>query len=128
MPAQKTSDEGSEFPDSLDHYKCYEIVAVNTMPDLPSVTLRDQFDTENDVQVLEPRLFCVPVSKNLPQSEPIGRITNEKDHLVIYNIPPRPHEREIQTRDQFEDLQLLVTESLMLAVPTEKQAVAPHND
>lgn len=131
VPAQKINDQGHNFPDSLDHYKCYNIIEINTMPNLPNVTLKDQFTlptSEDSVQVLKPRLFCVPVSKNLPQSEPIGKIMNDKDHLVIYDIHPRPHERQTASKDQFGDKPLVVKRSVMLAVPTEKQAVVPHQE
>ena len=80
------------------------------------------------MRVRKPIYFCVSVSKNLPGAEPIGRIVNEKDHLVIYEIPPKPSGQQIATRDQFEELQSLVTQSVMLAVPTEKQVVVPHDD
>jgi hypothetical protein len=128
VPTEKTSDPGSMFPDSLDHYKCYQVTAIKAMPNLPVITLKDQFGFEDSVQVQKPRYFCVPVRKNRPGAEPGARLFNKKDHLVIYDIPPMPYEKQINTRDQFGKLELQITRSVMLAVPTEKQAVVPHDD
>ena len=64
VPTQKTSHKGSKFPKSLDHYKCYEVIDINSMPNLPTVTLEDQFGREDSVRVRKPIYFCVPVSKN----------------------------------------------------------------
>ncbi|MFW9817811.1 MAG: hypothetical protein ACFFEW_17990 [Candidatus Thorarchaeota archaeon] len=122
VPAQKTSDEGSVFPESLDHYKCYAVIQVNTAP-LPVVTLSDQFGSEQNVQVGEPRFFCVPVMKERERE-----IVDADTHLAVYGIPPQAHELEIKSRDQFGERALMVTRSVLLAVPTEKQAVATHDN
>ncbi len=127
VPAQKTLVEGSVFPDSLDHYKCYEVIRVNLAPNLPVVTLEDQFGSEQNVQVRQPRYFCLPVRKQR-EGKPPHNIMNAKDHLTIYDIPPRPIQREIEVLDQFEGQPLFVIRSVMLAVPTEKQAVVAHRN
>ena len=127
VPAQKTLVEGSVFPDSLDHYKCYEVIRVDLVPDLPVVTLGDQFGSEQNVQVRGPRYFCLPVRKER-DGEPPHHIVNAKDHLAIYDIPPRPHQRTIEVLDQFGVRLLVVSRSVMLAVPTEKQAVVTHGN
>jgi len=126
VPAQKLSEEGNVFPDSLDHYKCYEVIEINSMPHLPLVILDDQFVSEEKVQVKRPSFFCVPVSKNLPGTTPEDRIMNPDDHLAIYDITPEPHQRQIKVKDQFGVRVLRVTRSVMLAVPTEKQEVVTH--
>ena len=127
VPTQKISDVGSEFPKSLDHYKCYEVIATNTIPHVPSITLDDQFGSEQDVQVEKPRYFCVPVKKTL-QDGSLYDIMNPDEHLVIYDIMPKSNEQKIRVKDQFEELNLRVIESVMLAVPSEKQAVVTHDD
>lgn len=124
VPAEKTSDPGSEFPKTLDHYKCYEIVTVNTAPALPVVTLGDQFDTAS-LQVGAPNLFCTPVKKVREGEPPVG-IQNAKDHLAVYDLPPKPVARDIKALDQFGDHELVVTQSVLLVVPTEKQVVVAH--
>jgi hypothetical protein len=124
VPAQKTSDPDSSFPESLDHYKCYEVVDVPLAPDLPVVTLVDQFGTEQSLQVELPQFFCLPVSKQIPGAAP-EPIKNEKNHLAIYKLPERPKDVTISTRDQFGDKDLEVNLLVFLAVPTEKQAVVP---
>lgn len=121
VPAQKLSDKGSAFPDSLDHYKCYEVIEIISMPHLPRVILDDQFVSEEKVQVKDPRYFCVPVSKHLPGTAPEDQIMNPDDHLAIYLITAEPHQRKIKVRDQFGEHVLAVTRSVMLAVPSKKQ-------
>lgn len=128
VPAQKTSHKGSQFPETLDHYKCYDITTINLLPQLPVVTLKDQFGVDENLQVMKPRFFCVPVSKNLPGTNPIGKIVNEKDHLVIYDITPRDYKKKFRTKDQFREQSLVATQSVMLAVPTEKQAVSTQEN
>ena len=125
VPAQKTSDAGSAFPESLDHYKCYEVIAVNTAPALPVVALQDQFGAKPAVQVGKPRFFCTPVRKVRDRHPPVG-VKNAKDHLAVYNLPPQPHATAIKTRDQFGNRALKVIRSVMLAVPTEKQVAVAH--
>lgn len=124
VPTEKTSDPGSVFPDSLDHYKCYEVVAVPTAPTLPVVMLVDQFGTEPSLQVGPPRYFCLPVSKQLAGAAP-EPIKNKKNHLAIYELPPRPKDVTITTQDQFGDQDLVVDRLVYLAVPTTKQHVEP---
>ena len=125
VPAQKTSHPGSSFPDDLDHYKCYRIVAINTAPSLPVVTLGDQFGSHSGVQVKDPVLFCIPVKKER-EGEPPKEIIKSFDHLAIYDLPPMAVPQQITTRDQFGDRPLSVLRSVMLAVPTEKQVVVAH--
>jgi hypothetical protein len=125
VPAQKTSDDGSVFPKSLDHYKCYEVIEVNTAPAPPVVTLGDQFGSEQNVQVGKPRYFCLPVMKEREGERP-HEIVNADDHLAVYDIPPEAHQLEIKVRDQFDERALKVIRSVLLAVPTEKQVVVTH--
>ncbi len=124
VPAEKTSDPDSSFPETQDHFKCYEVVATLSLPDLPVVNLEDQFGTEQGVPVGAPQYFCVPVSKQLPTGA-LEKIKNEKNHLAIYRLQPRPKDRDISTLDQFGDKNLDVERLVFLAVPTEKRAVVP---
>jgi hypothetical protein len=121
VPAQKLSGDDSVFPDSLDHYKCYEVIEINSMPHLPVVILDDQFVSEEKVQVGMPKFFCVPVSKHLPGTTTEEQIMNPDDHLAIYAINPEPYQRKIKVKDQFGERMLAVTRSVMLAVPSKKQ-------
>ena len=125
VPAQKTSHAGSAFPATLDHYKCYEVITVNGAPALPVVTLQDQFGAKPAVQVGKPRFFCTPVRKVREGHPPVG-VKNAKDHLAVYDLPPQPHATVIKTRDQFGSRELKVIRSVLLAVPTEKQAAVAH--
>jgi len=125
VPAQKTSDAGSAFPETLDHYKCYEVIQVNTAPALPVVALQDQFGAKPAVQVGKPRFFCTPVRKVREGHPPVG-IKNAKDHLAVYDLPPQQNATAIKTKDQFGNRELKVIRSVLLAVPTEKQAVVAH--
>ncbi|MFN2182099.1 MAG: hypothetical protein ACK2UV_21670 [Candidatus Promineifilaceae bacterium] len=127
VPTQKISDEGSEFPKSLDHYKCYEVIQVNSAPEPPVVTLGDQFVKEEAVKVRKPRFFCLPVIKERENGE-VFDIMNEEDHLAVYDISPKDHQVGIAVKDQFEEREVKVIRSVMLAVPTKKQAVVAHED
>jgi hypothetical protein len=124
VPTQKTSHAGSEFPKTLDHYKCYAVIKVNTAPPLPVVKLGDQFGSRT-AQVGKPVLFCTPVRKQRKEEKP-PELFDAKTHLAIYALPEMPKAVSIKTRDQFGQHQLNVLRSVMLAVPTEKQVFVPH--
>jgi hypothetical protein len=100
---------------------------VNTAPPPPVVTLRDQFGPKPPVQVGKPRFFCTPVRKVREGHPPVG-VKNAKDHFAVYDLPPQPGNVKIKTRDQFGNRELKVLKSVLLAVPTEKQAVATHTN
>lgn len=121
VPTQKTSHAGSAFPKTLDHYKCYAVIKINTAPPLPVVKLGDQFGTRN-AQVGKPVFFCTPVKKQRKAEKPL-ELFDAKTHLAIYALPPAPKAVSIKTKDQFGAQALSLLESVMLAVPTEKQAV-----
>lgn len=126
VPAQKTSHQGSEFPDALGHYKCYEVIQVNVVPAMPAVMLGDQFGSTQNVQVGGPRLFCLPVAKVWEGQE--SPILNADDHLAVYDVPFQTQEEGVTTRDQFGERELRVIQSALLAIPTDKQAVATHDN
>ena len=81
VPAEK-KEQGSVFPDSLDHFKCYPVIEGTGTPVDSFVDLEDQFGYEY-VEVKKPVYFCNPVSKN-------GEgIIDSLNHLVFYEITPR---------------------------------------
>lgn len=124
VPTHKTSHASSEFPKTLDHYKCYRVIRVNTAPPLPVVKLGDQFGSRS-AQVGKPVLFCTPVRKQRKDEKPPD-LFDEKTHLAIYALRQAPKVVSIKTRDQFGPHELNVLRSAMLAVPTEKQVFVPH--
>jgi hypothetical protein len=124
VPAQKTSDPGSAFPADLDHYKCYEVVEVNSASPPPAVNLGDQFGGQH-AAVGNPVLFCPPVQKERDGQAPIP-ILNDFDHLAVYDLPPVAQSRAISTKDQFGSRDLSVIQSVLLIVPTIKQEVTVH--
>lgn len=131
-PALLLVPAGKAFPPSqpsmpsgpLAHFLCYlvrEPIEVTR-----SVTLVDQFDERREaaerITKLEPAFFCVPVEKD---GKPI---TNPSVHLAIYDIAPRARLQPpiiVWTRDQFRPNILKATESLMLAVPSQKTDWGP---
>ena len=121
VPAQKISDPNSQPPEKADHYKCYEVVRINTVPPPPVVGLSDQFQSLTGVQVGKPVYFCLPVVKEREGEEPMG-IFNERDHLMLYDVTPYPFVRDLATRDQFGKWGLTTSSIVWLGVPTEKQA------
>src|ERR687895_1791326 len=80
VPTQKTSHAGSQFPKTLDHYKCYAVIKINTAPPLPVVKLGDQFGTRT-AQVGKPVLFCNPVRKQRTNETP-PPLFDKKTHLA----------------------------------------------
>ncbi len=126
VPAQKRSDLNSKFPKRLDHYKAYEIIAVETAPSLPRVDLIDQFGIRKLVPVGKPRFFCVPVTKI--RGSQSHSIRNRTAHLVAYGITPKQHRERAKIKDQFLDVGISVERSEMLLLPTRKRAVVTHDD
>lgn len=125
VPTQKLSDPHSEFPKDLDHYRCYEVVRINTVPPLPVVQLGDQFETVFGLQVGDPVYFCPPVRKVREGEDPID-IQDAENHLTIYRLPPQAHEREITVLDQFDKREVRVLRRVFLAVPTIKEVFVEH--
>jgi hypothetical protein len=118
VPAEKI-EPGSEFPELLDHYKCYPVKRYDP-PINQFVSLDDQFGHE-DVEVIKPVWFCNPCSKNDEE------IISEVDHLVFYEITPRDkYFIDITAVDQFDTYDLHVDSSRWLGVPTEKLAWSPY--
>jgi hypothetical protein len=123
LPASKVlSGTPPAPPANIDHFECY--LALDPKPFAKTLTLIDQFDTlrhdKEKVTQLEPAFFCVPVSKNG------GRMVDDQAHLVFYDITPHTSSGEqpikAVTQDQFNLLEVAVSESIMLGVPTEKVA------
>ena len=83
--------------------------------------------SEENVQVRKPRFFCLPVMKEREGGE-AHDIMNADDHLAVYDISPKEHQRGIEVKDQFEEHSLQVIQSVLLAVPTEKQAAVAHEN
>jgi hypothetical protein len=95
----------------LDHFTGY---AVGSGLDGPTVSLVDQFQTQ-DVNLLDARLFFVPVNKNSEGiNDPVG-------HLTCYEIPGGdPAPPAINVTNQFGTQTLSLTSPELLCVPTEK--------
>ncbi len=127
VPAEKKSDPDSQFPKKLDHYKCYDIIKVNVFPGAPLVSLEDQFGVQNNVQIDEPVLFCLPVVKEREGEEP-QRIKDKRNHLAIYPITPEGSDKQISVQDQFGERDLVTRRGVFLCVPTTKQVFVTHND
>jgi hypothetical protein len=122
VPTQKRED-GSEFPKRLDHYKVYRVLDHGRTQDV-KLKLRDQFGA-SEVQLMRPIFFAVPVRKR-HANQSYG-IFNEKAHLVVYAITPRPHERRVSLCNQFapRGVTTTVARSLFLAAPTVKRKWKP---
>ena len=125
VPAQKTSHAGSAFPEKLDHYKCYEVIRINTAPTPPVVKLRDQFGQQPAAQVGKVRFFCNPVVKKRA-GQRTKPIINKVDHLAVYAMPLLPKPVRIKVKDQFGERALEVVQRVLLTVPTEKQVAVAH--
>lgn len=115
VPAYKI-EKGLEPPEKLDHYKCYRVIKGEKVGKV--VSLKDQFVSEDEVLVLEPVFFGVPVVKRY--NNQIHEINNEKEHLTIYRIVPRKVDVTKGFKDQFLSDKLEFRNSFALAVPSLK--------
>ncbi len=125
VPAEKV-EPGLSFPETLDHYKCYRVVAGD--PVTASVSLEDQFGGRKGVAVTTPSLFCVPVEKIFRGTT--YPIINEADHLMVYSVDTRDFEIKKEFRDQFGETTVKILRNGLLAVPTTKLEVVvePRQD
>jgi hypothetical protein len=88
VPTQKVSVEGVDtglvLPVDLNHFKCYEAKGA---PLNAAVTLEDQFGT-TDLLVVEPVLFCNPVTKTVTRAGElvVTPIEDPDAHLTCYNL------------------------------------------
>ena len=113
-PARKYV-KGSVFPARLDHFKVYRLLHGDPI-DQPAA-LQDQFGRDR-VRVTVPVALAVPVTKqHAGTSTPIK---NEKAHLVIYRITPRPVAKNALIRDQFGRRVIVTLRSNFLAAPSVK--------
>ena len=117
VPAQKI-EPGLDFPETLDHYKGYRVFS-GPVADR-RVSLVDQFQRQDEVQVLEPLVFCVPVVKKYGGA--VYEINNPRDHLTIYRIVGNDYHTARDVKDQFfpNPIQLAIYSSQGLAVPSLK--------
>jgi hypothetical protein len=117
VPAQKI-EPGLGYPKELDHFKGYRVFngpVINR-----TVSLADQFGVEDEVLVLEPLVFCVPVLKKYGGR--VEEIKNPQDHLTVYRIVGKDYHTARQVQDQFfpQPIQLAIFRSPALAVPSLK--------
>jgi hypothetical protein len=97
----------------LDHFKCYDVRAQDNFQPV-HVTLTDQFEKAQGVEVLRPVTLCNPVVKcvdnKTPSTHPTDpdctQIINPDDHLVCYETKddlgtPQFERREVIVSNQF---------------------------
>ena len=112
----------------LDHFKCYW-VRQWTAPYIGEVVyLEDQFGSFQAV-VGEAEFFCNPVAKWVEGMPPTPPILNLDNHLTLYSLD---HEEELQERtvkveNQFGTQQLVVSDPVLLGVPTWKLDPGEHS-
>ncbi len=119
VPAEKLSHPGgSEPPQNADHYKCYRVVSLDTVPPTPIVSLKDQFQFRGNVGVFSPRFFCVPVRK--VHNGVVHGIHNFEEHLVIYDLSTWEFPWQVTDPDQFLTTSFVTAKVTYLGVPTFK--------
>jgi len=135
VPTQKVSVEGEptglEAPEGLNHFKCYE--AKGRALNAPA-TLEDQFESA-EVLVVEPLLFCNPVTKTVRRAEggsDVTPIEDQEAHLACYDIDLAAPvgfttQIHIETISQFNHIPVepltVVTDDKVLCVPSTKSSV-----
>jgi hypothetical protein len=113
-PAQK-KERGSRFPKERDHFKVYRVLRGEPLQDV--VELEDQFGSE-PAEILYPVAFGVPVQKEYKGE--VSPINNDRAHLLIQRIVPRPVQQRKIVRDQFGRRYVSFLRSVGLAVPCVK--------
>jgi len=101
----------------LDHFKCYR--AWGMAPE-EFVYLEDQFGAV-EAEVEWAQFFCNPVAKWHEEMEP--SILNWNHHLTLYSLHYVEHrqERIVKVENQFGTQQLVVSDPILLGVPTQKE-------
>ena len=97
---RRRSTKATEFPDDLDHFKCYDARGRSVRR---RALLEDQFETET-VAVLEPRLFCNPTRKQLTTGEhprhsrrrPSGLLRPGHRHRCVRHRRAAPRSRDLE--------------------------------
>jgi hypothetical protein len=115
-PTEKIED-GSQFPQGLDHYKIYRVLQGQSV--MWQVDLTDQFGNHTNIAG-QPVFFGVPVEK-IHNGE-LFPINNPKDHIVFYQINPYPVNEFRPTVDQFGGNPMQTNDAVLLGVPTDKLA------
>ena len=114
VPTEKI-EEGSSQPDSLDHFKCYEVLSDSAL--FIKVKLEDQFGNQV-VTIGKPVYFCNPVLKNNE------KIKNSDDHLACYLITSEEPDTQlvVEIKNQFGSEKLFIRSSFMICVPSKKDS------
>jgi hypothetical protein len=117
VPSEKKKVITQEF----DHFKCYRAAGP---PVGATVNLEDQFVTIN-ATVYDPQFFCNPVEKNVC-GHFVAPISHPDWHLTLYYVKSNAATPtwSVNVSNQFGQQNLIVSNPLMLAVPTQKEG---HN-
>jgi len=111
----------------LDHFKCYPAWGMDPIGEV--VYLEDQFGAVEG-EVGEAKFFCNPAAKwieEMPPTPPM--ILNLDNHLTLYSLyhEEEPQERIVNVENQFGTQQLVVSNPVMLGVPTWKLYPGDHD-
>jgi hypothetical protein len=116
--AVPTKKNNHEFPDGLDHFKCYRVKgqAINV-----PVGLRDQFTAAVGRIVGKPVLLCNPTIK--VHGANTFPINHPREHLVCYKVTPHQFSIVVAAVNQFANGQLTIQNPKMLCVPSRKRVL-----
>jgi len=120
VPTEKNN---AGFPVNLNHYRCYEVTGERARE---TVSLEDQFGTDERVRVERPHYFCNPVEKTT--SAGTSPILEPDVHLTCYEIfaPQRTQATDVAVANQIEPTDTFtVTAFELLCVPSAKGTVTP---
>ena len=108
----------------LDHFKCYRAWGMDHIEE--PVYLEDQFGFV-DAVVIEAQFFCNPVEKW--DDGMVPPILNWDHHLTLYSLyhAEEPQERIVKVENQFGTQQLVVSDPVLLGVPTWKLDPGEHS-
>ena len=99
-------------PEGLDHFKCYTASGLSISK---PVTLHDQFERDENFQVLKPVRFCNPVAKI--HDGVVTEPRNPEAHLACYDVA-----RPVRATNQFGN-ESFVVRKMFLCVPSQKRVI-----
>lgn len=109
-------------PSGLDHYLCYDVTSAPQFS-APGVTLIDQFNIFDVVDVGQARIFCNPVQKeHLTEPYDLYEIIDADNHLTCYDITVNnPAGFDVEADDQFGGSTFIVDYNAFLCLPSTKE-------
>ena len=122
VPTDKNNPDDNPRREENKHFLCYEVIKSEgwSRPETRFI-VGDQIDEIDPVEVMRPRFFCAPVEKTVEGGEEPKPVDLDGEHLACYDITGKEAGIPVGIQNQFGQVdELLLEESLMLCVPSDK--------